>query len=240
MRKALSVAKKVLRRQQRRIAREEILVLGDSHVLVFEHWYWIFKYPRRYFHVCSVQGATASGLENPNATARAHGRFIEALSGSRFHRIILMLGEVDAGFVIWYRAKKYGVPPSETLQYAVESYCKFIDEVAGHGDLLVLSCPLPTIRDGIAQGEVANLRKEVDASQADQTAMTIRFNRAVEAYCRERGVAFANLDKDSVGPDDLVNSGLLNARPTDHHYHKRRYARLIDRNLAQFIAGCEP
>ena len=84
---------------------------------------------------------------------------------------------------------------------------------------------------------MANLRKEVDASQADRTEITIQFNRAVEAYCGKRGLSFVNLDKDSIGDNGLVKGGLLNPRPTDHHYHKRRYARLVLKNIASFLAG---
>lgn len=55
-----------------------------------------------------VPGATAVGLRNPNSTTNALETFRAALLPRRNVIPVIHLGEVDCGFVIWYRAEKYG------------------------------------------------------------------------------------------------------------------------------------
>ncbi len=89
------------------IAKEKIYVLGDSHVLVFKHPYFKLNFPFKNFEICSVMGATASGLYNPQSKTQAYPIFKEKIrSISKGKKIIIMLGEVDTGFIIWYRANK--------------------------------------------------------------------------------------------------------------------------------------
>src|SRR5687767_9103177 len=96
-------------------SRERILVLGDSHASVFKHWRFRFHLPRSRFQLCIVGGATVSGLDNPNSKTQAAAHFENALLSSNPTRIITLLGEVDTGFVIWYRAKKYRQPVESLL-----------------------------------------------------------------------------------------------------------------------------
>ena len=215
---------------------QKILVLGDSHVKIFIYPLMKLYFPLTKFEVVSVGGATASGLENPNSKTQAYKIFSEKLqSKKKYDKIIIMLGEVDTGFVIWYRAKKYGKAVKEMFNMAVKKYTNFINKAANYGELIVISTPLPTIGDDNNWGEVANLRKEVKVTQIERTKLTIEFNKEIELFCKKNNIVFLNLDNESLGPDGLVKKELLNKNKFDHHYNKSSYAKLINLHLKQLI-----
>ncbi|MEO5917661.1 MAG: SGNH/GDSL hydrolase family protein [Luteolibacter sp.] len=212
----------------KRMLREEILVLGDSHTSIFKQKAICRSFPKSFFNVINVGGATASGLANPNSKTQAYQRFREALADTAAKRIVVMLGEVDTGFIIWYRAKKYNESVELVTEKAVRTYTDFLLEIQSRpASVVCISTPLPTIKDGTEWGEVATARKEVTATQIERTALTLHFNKQVEAFCEGHGIAFINLDSKSLGPDGTVDPGLLNSNPNDHHYEPEAYARIL-------------
>lgn len=214
---------------------EEILVLGDSHTPVFNHSAFNKSFPESFFNVVTVIGATASGLENPNTKTQAYPIFKEALKQSSAKKIIVMLGEVDTGFVIWYRAKKYRESVAAMMDRAIASYSKFLQEVAEHHEVVCISTPLPTIKDGNDWGEVANLRREVTATQVERTVLTLQFNRAMQVFCQQHAIRYIMLDEDCMGENGIVSELLLNRDPTDHHYDQDRYAGLLIEKLVDIL-----
>ncbi len=206
---------------------QKILVLGDSHANVFRDWRLRVWLPRVRFCLKVVGGATVSGLENPNSKTQAGSIFHEALSSGAWDHIVTLLGEVDTGFVIWYSASKNGVPVAEYLQRAVDRYRNLLSSCVKIAPTTVISAPLPTIPDGQTWGEVANLRREVTASQEQRTTLTLEFNRRVAEVAHSIGVGFISLDAQSLGPHGLVSKLLVNANQADHHYTKSRYAKLL-------------
>jgi hypothetical protein len=219
-------------------ASRHVAVLGDSHALIFGHAALRMRFPLTAFNVCSVQGATASGLDNPRSrtqAAQSFKAFLDGLDGPA--AVVLQLGEVDTGFVIWWRAQKYGSSVDAMLAEALERYRSLISEVARRFPAIVVSVPLPTIQDGPGQGEVANLRSEVRVSQRERTELTLRFNAAIESACRELGVGYVNLDRLSLGGDGLVDKSLHHRNPGNHHYDNWAYARLLALPLRRALAG---
>jgi hypothetical protein len=215
---------------------ERVLVLGDSHISVFKHEIFEQQFPRVEFVFCRAGGATASGLENPNVKVKAYDRFLEAIQAEAYRKVILCLGEVDTGFVIWYRVEKFGADLSSILERTVEAYTRLIQRLAGHCEtLIVYSAPLPTIADDNDWGEVANLRKEIRATQKERTALALRFNQKVEAYCGYHDICYLNLDAECLGENGLVKVGLMNGDPHDHHYDEEKYALLLAGRLHGLI-----
>lgn len=214
-----------------------VLVLGDSHGAVFRQPLFAQRFPDRAWEIVVVPGATASGLENPNdSKTRAYPVFKSALAASPARRVIITLGEVDTGFVIWYRSVKYGEPVLAMLDRAVSSYVRFLGELVSAGlDVLCVSAALPTIRDGAEWGDVANQRKEVRASQLSRTALTLEFNRRVRAGALALGASYLSLDAASLGTDGLVAGALRNPDPSDHHYAPAPYAGLIASEIGPFL-----
>ncbi len=217
---------------------EEILVLGDSHASIFFQRDIRRAFPRFFFNVINVGGATASGLANPNSKTQASARFAEALADTAATRAIILLGEVDAGFIIWYRAAKHGEPVGQVLEKAVATYTDFLLEVRSRmATVLCISAPLPTIADGTGWGEVATARKEVTATQHERTALTLRFNEMVRAFCECHGIGFISLDRESLGSDGLVKPDLLNPDPDDHHYQARAYSQILIKPLMEKLGS---
>lgn len=213
----------------------EILVLGDSHAEVFSHESMASELPDYMFNVISVGGATISGLENPNSKTQAMPIFQSALSVSSARIAITLLGEVDTGFVIWYRAEKYNMPVDIMFDIAVRNYQRFLSGLRENRAVVCVSTPLPTILDGNDWGEIANARREVKASQSQRTELTMAFNQGMRQFCDETGIDYLMLDGDSVGANGLVRSELRNRDPKDHHYDQPAYARLIAGSLRSVL-----
>lgn len=210
---------------------QEILVLGDSHSPVFNHPLFKEKFPHLSFNVLTVIGATASGLENPNSKTQAYPIFREAIENSTAKQAIIMLGEVDTGFVIWYRAQKYQESVAVMMDKAIASYSRFLAELSLRFKVVCISTPLPTIQDGNDWGDIANARREVTASQIERTSLTLEFNRAIQAFCSQNGIRYIMLDDLSIGENGLVKTDLLNSDSSNHHYDEDRYSRLLVEGL---------
>jgi hypothetical protein len=213
----------------------EILVLGDSHTPIFNHPLFKEKFPNLFFNVLTVIGATASGLENPNSTTQAYPVFREAISQTSAKQIIVMLGEVDTGFVIWYRAQKYQESVAAMMDKAVASYSRFLAELNRNFEVVCISAPLPTIQDGNDWGDIANARREVTASQVERTALTLEFNRIMQGFCMQNDIRYVMLDSLSLGDEGIVKAELLNSNCNDHHYDPEQYSRLLVEGLIVVI-----
>ena len=234
MKKTFRMLRNFIRKLQCLFASNDVLILGDSHAEVFYEPAFLPAFPKSCFRVVSVGGATASGLENPRSKTDAYNIFTSALNDEKYDRIVLLLGEVDTGFVIWYRARKYRTSVSEMLQRTVKTYSEFIDKCTGYAETIVISAPLPTIDDA-SVGAVAHARREIDASQRERTELTLEFNKRIETFCRSKNIIYINLDNVSLGEDSLVKKELKNSNPADHHYDKRRYAELLISNLRNYL-----
>ncbi|RMG92897.1 MAG: SGNH/GDSL hydrolase family protein [Zetaproteobacteria bacterium] len=213
-----------------------VLVVGDSHVQVFEHSCLREAFPWVAFDVVWVGGATASGLENPNSKTQASHLLREPLySKKRYDQIFVNLGEVDVGFVIWYRAQKYQADVEVMMEMALENYQAYIREASQVAPVIVISVPLPTIADDNDWGEVANLRREVKASQRERTRLTLAFNRRMEEWCGHNEIDYLGLDDCSLGEDGLIAPKLLNEDPADHHYNPEIYALMLRDRLLPLL-----
>ncbi|WP_249482870.1 SGNH/GDSL hydrolase family protein [Pseudomonas sp. HS6] len=215
-----------------------VLVLGDSHALVFSSEKMRTLLSEYSFEVTSVGGATVSGLKNPNAVTQAMPQFMAALGATHAKTVIVMLGEVDTGFVIWYRAQKHDSPVEQMLQLAVDNYQKLLKDIAGTHQVIALSTPLPTIQDEMEWGEVANLRKEVKASLADRTRLTIEFNKRMEEFCRRENLSYLNLDSHSIDVSGRLKESLRNPDPSNHHYDPAAHALMIAPHLTPLLEHC--
>lgn len=213
----------------------EILVLGDSHTPIFNHPAFNKNFAGFNFNVVTVIGATASGLENPNTKTQAYPIFKAALNKSTAKKVIIMLGEVDTGFVIWYRANKYQESVSAMMDRAITSYSNFLKELSTRFDVICISTPLPTIQDDNDWGDVANARKEVTASLRERTDLTLKFNRVIQSFCHQHSISYVMLDEESLGHDGLIAKQLINSDPNDHHYAPDSYSELLVKHLASLL-----
>lgn len=211
----------------------EVLVLGDSHVNVFHSNHFKVEFPHLFFNIVRVGGATVSGLQNPNSKSQSLKIFQKAVKRLKGPMAITLLGEVDTGFVIWYRAQKYNQPVSGFLQQALTNYKNLLIDISAKSEVICVSTPLPTITDDNHWGDVANLRQEVSASQKERTDLSIKFNTSMQKFCERNQISFLALDEDSIGEDGVVKESLLNSNPINHHYDMDKYSQLIITHLKE-------
>lgn len=209
---------------------KRVLVLGDSHTKVFEIGRWRELTPAIYWDVVSVEGATLSGLSNPNSKTQSMPIFNWALSKNNYKAVVFQLGEVDLGFVIHYRAKFNNSDVTEAFNKAIENYKSLVLAARKKAPVVVMSTCLPTISDE-SVGDVVNARKEVDVSQLQRTEMSVKFNKVMHDWCVEQGIHFIDFDIYTLGPDGLIKKEFLNKNEADHNYDKNNFVKLINKHL---------
>ncbi|KSV94289.1 hypothetical protein [Sinorhizobium sp. GL28] len=215
-----------------------LLVLGDSHVQTIK---WaadnhLLRVPADFV---SVGGATAVGMRNPNSLTNALQIFEQAASPCLPGTVpIIHLGEVDCGFVIWWRAMKHGETVDAQIEASIASYFSFVDRLlaAGYSAVIITSATLPTIRDGQDWGEVANLRKELTVSIRDRTALTLTYNRILQSEAQKRNLPFVDISERLIdGKTGVISDEYRHADPLNHHLDPERAAPLWAEALNKHI-----
>lgn len=197
-----------------------LLFLGDSHVQTIR-WAGENKLLSADAEFVSVGGATAVGMRNPNSLTNAVQIFEQAAIPARPEWIpVIHLGEVDCGFVIWWRGNKYGETVEAQVDASIASYFSFVDRLlaAGYPTVIITAASLPTIRDGQDWGEIANLRKEVAVSLRERTALTLQYNSLLRAEATKRGLPFVDPSETFVDPSTgVIRDIFRHSDPLDHH-----------------------
>ena len=129
-------------------------MIGDSHASIFNNKQLKKSLSHLNLSVCWVGGATVSGLESPNSKTQALPLFTEAYEKCTPDYVIVLIGEVDTGFVMWWRAEKYDKPIEDMLDNSVEFYSKLLQQFKGRDKTIAISTPLPTINDLVYQHSV--------------------------------------------------------------------------------------
>ncbi|WP_230945050.1 SGNH/GDSL hydrolase family protein [Burkholderia territorii] len=213
-----------------------VLVIGDSHVRVFEHAWFQIMLPNVRFTVEYVPGATAIGIINRHSITSAWSRFDSALDEIERDLAIVNLGEVDTGYSLWRLVETRGDLMSEIFDRAINNYCEYIGDLSKRGRILVLSAPLPTLNDYTAQKNRGNaIREPVDASLRQRTELTLQFNARVKAFCANIGVLYLDTSPSALGADGIVKDS-WRRKDLDHHYARWPYARDLARRLAPLLA----
>jgi O-antigen/teichoic acid export membrane protein len=203
---------------------------GDSHAKIFEKLNKCINRKQITFRVTSVDGATAFGMANPNSKTNALQVFTEWIKRTpQNYTILIMLGEVDTGFLIWLKAQKENKKTELLLQDALDRYQSFICKVKiNHPKIIICSAPLPTIKDGQNLGRVAKMRQEVKVSQIDRTKMTLKFNESMRLWARTNDVLYLNLDTYAYNKNTgIAHDFLLNKDPNDHHYDEDAFIQML-------------
>lgn len=216
-----------------------LLFLGDSHLAYFRSAAQSKRFGPRVVQFCEVGGATAVGLRNPNSKTNALGVFRHVLTIARPGSIIVIqLGEVDCGFVIWYRAEKYGEGIESQMDESIASYFAFVDEAIelGFQRIIVTGATLPTIRDGQDWGGIANLRREVTATLRERTELTLAYNRELERNAEQRSLLYVDITADVLDPvTGVVRDEFRNADSRNHHLDYEQAAGCWVRQLERLV-----
>jgi hypothetical protein len=131
---------------------------------------------------------------------------------------VIQLGEVDCGFVIWYRAEKYGETIETQTRKSIASYKQFVEELLllGHTPIIT-GATLPTLRD-TDTGAVAAMRKEISATLFERTQLTLDYNNQLQAIARELRVPYIEVTRHMLDPvRGVIYDQFRNSDPEDHH-----------------------
>lgn len=207
--------------------KKKVLLAGDSHARSLKKLTLPEGYSSR---SAVVDGATLSGLSNPNSITGSFGKFQNAYAVGNFDYVIYILGEVDTGFLLWYYSEREGVDVKSYMKKALDNYILLVQDTLEYANNVILvSVPLPTITDDYAgAGEVQSLRKSIKATQKQRTELTLEFNTQIKAWCENfETVQFIDLDTLSLDKDNLIKKELKNDDPHDHHYNQSAYLSLL-------------
>ena len=207
----------------------KILCCGDSHTDVFN--YCNSRQNRFVFDVCIVGGATAIGAVNPNSKTDALNIYEKKINSTRSDKILIMLGEVDCGFVIWVRCKRYNISIDDQINVSVNNLFTFVDNIIAtkyytNKDIIICGSILPTIKDNTDKKNLGGARSGVDVSQLERTKKTIEYNNLLKINCHKYGYNYIEIVDDILGKDGIVKDEFLNSNPNDHHLDNEKTYKL--------------
>jgi hypothetical protein len=223
------------------MATRHLLALGDSHLEALKLAADLGILSVQTSHFSIVPGATVVGLRNPNSSTDAINIFrASLLNQSTDSHVIIHLGEVDCGFVIWWRAKQYGESIAEQLKESIDAYGQFVNELLeiGFVRICIVGASLPTIRDEVDFGEISNKRAEINIGIGQRTELTFEYNCALSDLARKMGVSYFDitdgvLDRTS----NLVHDFFRNQNLWDHHLDPRKTVGIWASRCNAFVGG---
>ena len=192
----------------------QILVLGDSHSEVFR---FIDTENSEYFFpfICTVTGATAQGAVNMNSQTNALQVFNKQIEkyGKKTNKLLIMLGEVDCGFLIWVRAKRLGIEVDEQIELSITNLFSFIQDTLEANnndylpsDIIIAGSILPVIEDNSALEHLNGVRAEADISQQLRTEKTLEYNHKLKERCEKEGYNYIDITTPTLGDNGLINT----------------------------------
>lgn len=225
----------------RATGRAHVVCLGDSHLSVFYAGLHpevaLHEAERAWFDPYMVTGATARGLTNPFSQTNALNIFRRRLEfAAPWQPVVFQLGEVDCGFLIWYRAKEHGKSVESELEETLDHYTQFLGElrVRGFERVIALTAPLPTVRDAHDWKGRLHARRHIDVSQRDRTDLTLRYNEQLAR--RADGFTVLDVTTPTLDPvTRLVAPEFVRPDPSDHHMAPEPYGRVIADRLLPLV-----
>lgn len=208
-----------------------IYAIGDSHAGVFK------KIPP--IKVCTVPGATNMGLKNPRSKTLARPQFDSFLENiKKEDNLIFLMGEVDCGFVIWYRVEKYNDTLESQMEESLSNYFSFIGSYINRcRKIIVCDAPPPTISDNKKQfSEVAKIRNQrlaLKVSRKKRTDLTLRYNEKIKNFCSQNSLIHIEYAKECLGENGIVDPKWLNVDKTDHHLNDEKFVKLMKIKLKE-------
>jgi lysophospholipase L1-like esterase len=195
---------------------KKIMVLGDSHSLVFKH----YTGNNFSFDVNVVHGATARGSINPNTKTNSLNIFENSLKKEKADMIAVMLGEVDCGYLIWYKNKFEGKSIKSQLDDSILKLTGFlttyVEEYYPKKEIILLGAPPPTIKDNTEKKFLKGARSSINTPIEKRTRLTIEYNRILKEVSRKQGYNYIDINNDVMEGYEVKNQ-YLSEDPFDHH-----------------------
>lgn len=209
--------------------KKSILVLGDSHTRVFQHINKKRLMPDIKFDCLTINGVTAQGICNPNSKTNANTDFKKKLSEKKHDEVMIMVGEVDCGFTMWYRKDKYNTSIKEQLDNAVSKLFEFIDnEIRTKYDakqITVIGANLPTLFDHITPQQKVRREFNGHGTLKERTKLTLMYNDSLKNESIKRRYKYIDIVKETMNQaTQVVDKQYLRPNERDHHLSEDKTA----------------
>tara|TARA_B110000495_G_C22848130_1_gene494523 strand:- start:212 stop:877 length:666 start_codon:yes stop_codon:yes gene_type:complete len=209
-----------------------VLFFGDSHTLRY-----ISKAANKIqneikFDCRCVAGATAQGAVNPNSKTKALAIFCQTLERKKsndYDYFGIMLGEVDCGFVMWYRAKKYNKTIQEQIMLAVNNLEEFlkkdVEKSFPKNKIVIFGATLPTINDNTDKKFLNGARSEIDASLRERIDCTFEYNNQLQIMAKNNNYLYFDISDETFDQKNhCAFPQFLNKNHYDHHFDEHSVA----------------
>jgi hypothetical protein len=224
----------------RRLGRTIVLVIGDSHVESFRTIRRRRLLPRVWVDTAIVRAASAMGIANDASHTGALQQFRAVLARVPTSRqLIVILGEVDTGRLLWVRAERDGTAVDVQLHRSFTNYTAFLAELLAAGRPVAVGAIAPQIvHERDLPKSAAWLRRTLTVPLTDRIAVTRSYNALLRAWCAEHGAAFLDWEADSVDPvSGAIRDELRPVHPYDNHPNPATYAPVAARHIAALLGG---
>ena len=213
---------------------EKIIVIGDSHTEVFEGYTgkdYIFEQVR-------CHGATARGAISPITKTDSLKVFRNGLSTKEANRVIIELGEVDCGYLLWMKNKETGEPLLDLMNESIDRLIKFVEEEVYQyfeaKDVIMMSVIPPIVEDMTDKRFLQGQRGEVNPSLDERRSLTRTWNKRLAIECSKRGWKNLNINP-KITKDEEVISVFRNPNPWDHHLWPATTIKIVMEELEKQI-----
>lgn len=203
---------------------KNVLVIGDSHSLI---WDYIDKrglIPRYRFIVKHVHGATSQGINNPNSKTDALNIFERAINEyfEDCEYIMISLGEIDCGFAIWYYSDQFGISVDAQLERSLTAYKEFLTnkilQKFKAEQVIIMTSVLPTIEDQTRKEFLNGARSKIKTSIRDRTQLTLRYNQELRNIAQDCNVHCLDITPDILDErTNKIKNKFKNKNIYDHH-----------------------
>lgn len=210
-----------------------IKVIGDSHTAIFDG----YTGDEYFFDQTRVHGATARGSANPKTKTNSLEQFKAGLSGKKAEKVIVGLGEVDCGYLIWYRNKHKGISLDQAMQESMDGMFLFIEQevrtIYEPSEIILMSVIPPIIEDNTNPNFLEGRRADVNPTLDERFELTERWNNELLKRCDELGYTYINFNSKILDDSNRVKQEYRSLNQWNHHLFESRTIPLVIEDLKE-------
>lgn len=212
-----------------------IKVIGDSHTSIFDGYVgddYIFDQTR-------CHGSTARGSINPNTKTNSLAIFKKGLKGKKGEKIIVQLGEVDCGYLIWYKNKHTGESIELATKKSIDNLFNFIKTeirpIYEPNEIIVMGVIPPIIEDNTSPNFLKGKRADADVTLNQRLNLTNTWNKEVLKRCSDLGYLYLDINSEISNKHGKVLEQYKNPDIWNHHLWEYSTIQVVLQKLKKLI-----